>query len=290
MPVAPTTCPVSVGMTTITALVDGDPATSWPLDDRGLAYGDGLFETIRFVSGKAPLWVGHMARLRRGCRALHLEMPEADRLAIEASSLAGDADCLIKITLSRRGGRGYGPDGERTTRRLLRKLPLPHLDPAGYRRGLRLRWCRLRLSAQPALAGLKHLNRLEQVLARAEWSDPRIDEGLLCDQRGRVVCATSANLFVVHRGRLITPPLAECGVAGVARAWLLRRAARWLPVQQAALTRAQVESASEVFLSNAVRGIMPVRSLAGRKFAIGPVTRRLAAALSATGIGIALDD
>ncbi len=273
-----------------TALVDGEPATSWPLDDRGLAYGDGLFETIRFVAGQAPLWTGHMARLRRGCRALRLEMPNAEQLVADARSLAGAADCLVKILLSRRGGRGYGPDGERTTRRLVRRLPLPDLDPAWYRHGLRLRWCRLRLSAQPALAGLKHLNRLEHVLARAEWSDPRIDDGLLCDQRGRVVCATSANLFVVHRGRLITPSLDECGVAGVARAWLLRRAARWLPVQQSMLTRAQVESANEVFLSNAVRGVMAVRSLPGRSFAIGPVTRRLASALSATGIGIALDD
>lgn len=277
-------------MMAMTTLVDGDPAMAWPLDDRGLAYGDGLFETIRFVAGRAPLWSGHMARLRRGCRVLQLDAPEPDRLSDEARKLAGDTDCLVKIILSRRGGRGYGSDGERATRRLLQRLPLPDLTPDWYRRGLRLRWCRLRLSAQPALAGLKHLNRLEQVLARAEWSDRGIDEGLLCDPSDKVVCATSANLFVVHRGRLITPPLKECGVAGVARAWLLRRAARWMPVQEAALTRARIESADEVFLSNAVRGVMPVRSLPQRRFAIGPVTTRLASALAATGIGVALDD
>ncbi len=279
-----------MAMTTLTALVDGSPTAPWPLDDRGLAYGDGLFETLRFVAGKAPLWAGHMARLRRGCRVLDLEAPDVDRLAAEAGRLAGDSDSLVKIVLSRRGGRGYGSHGQRGTRRLLQTLPLPDLAPARYRQGLRLRWCRLRLSAQPALAGLKHLNRLEQVLARAEWADPDIDEGLLCDQDGRVVGATSANLFVVHRGQLITPALDACGVAGVARAWLLRRAARWLPVRQLSLAPRQVESADEVFLCNAVRGVMPVRALARRRFAIGPVTRRLAAALAATGIGEVLED
>lgn len=271
------------------AFVDGRRATRLPVDDRGLAYGDGLFETIRFVAGHAPLWQGHMARLRRGCRILRLPAPDPAQLLAEAGQLVAGADALIKIILTRGGGRGYQPGVDQPVRRVVMRLPLPRMPASIYQRGLRTRWCRLRLADQPVLAGLKHLNRLEQVLARSEWTGPDIDEGLLLDGRARVVCATAANLFVVDRGRLLTPALTHSGVAGVARAWLLRRASRWLPVEQIALTPRQVERADEVFLSNAVRGVMPVTGLADRRFSVGPVTRRLAAALSAIGIGEPLD-
>lgn len=165
-------------------------------------------------------------------------------------------------------------------------LPLPEIGAAPYRTGLRLRWCRLRLARQPALAGLKHLNRLEQVLARSEWRDPRIDEGLCLDTGGNVVCATTANLFVVRGGVLATPALDQCGVAGVARAFLLARARRRWPVQVRALRPAELLAADELFLCNAVRGVMPVRALGERRWQPGPVTAALGYTLAARGIGL----
>lgn len=281
------------------ALVDGKACDRLPLDDRGLAYGDGLFETIRFVAGQAPLWRGHMARLARGGRRLRLALPGPDELIAQAGQLAGGDDCLVKIILCRRGGRGYAPASVAMpapagaadrlaadpVRCIVARQPLPQVPGRTYARGLRLRWCRLRLAVQPALAGLKHLNRLEQVLARSEWRDPQIDEGLLCDAGGRVVSALSANLFLVRDGRLLTPRLHRCGVAGVARSWLLARARRWLPVAETDIDPAQVDSAEEVFLSNAVRGVMPVAQLGRRRWQPGPVTRRLGYTLAALGIG-----
>lgn len=265
------------------ALVDGSPATGLPFDDRGLAYGDGLFETVRFVEGAAPLWRGHMARLRRGCAVMRIEAPSSDALLHDASRLAGSADCVIKLIVTRTGGRGYF--GGRNSRRIVIRYALPAIDAADYENGVAIRWCRLRLSQQPLIAGLKHLNRLEQVMARSEWSDARIREGLLCDADDRVACATAANVFVVRNGQLITPLLDRCGVAGVARAWILARAKRWLPVREGTLTRMDVESADEVFLSNAVRGIVPVRALATHRYTVGPVTHRLGYTLARLGIG-----
>lgn len=267
-------------------LVDGRPALAVPADDRGLAYGDGLFETIRFVAGAAPLWPGHMARLARGAARLRLAAPAAAVWATEAARVAGGGDCLVKLVLTRGSGRGYGAGAATGARRIVQRLPLPALDPDGYRHGLRLRWCRLRLAAQPALAGVKHLNRLEQVLARSEWRDRRIHEGLCLDAGGHVVCATAANLFIVRDGTVVTPVLDACGVAGVARAFLLARARRRWPVRVATLRPADLQAADEVFLCNAVRGVMPVRALAAWRWRPGPVTAALGYTLAARGIGL----
>lgn len=268
------------------AWIDGHTATRLSPDDRGLAYGDGFFETIRFVEGRAPLWSGHMTRLAQGCRRLRIRIPDRVQLLTEAQQLAGARDGVIKIIITRSSGHGYAGDKDAAARRVVMARPLPDIDANAYRKGVRLRWCGLRLCVQPALAGLKHLNRLEQVLARSEWRDPRIYDGLLCDQEGAVISATSANVFIVRRGVLLTPKIDRCGVAGVARAWILRRAARLCKVRETRLRAADIESADEVFLSNAVRGIVPVRVLAGQRFEIGPVTQRLGYTLARLGIGL----
>jgi len=138
--------------------------------------------------------------------------------------------------------------------------------------GVRMRICDIRLGEQPLLAGMKHLNRLEQVLARAEWDDPAIAEGVLCDSHGRVVSATMANLFAVVDGALLTPVLDRCGVAGVARAEVLAACPQ---ARVGELTLDELRNASEVFLSSSVRGILPVCSLGERHYAVGGIAREL---------------
>lgn len=238
--------------------------------DRGLAYGDGLFETVRVFRAEPVLWREHLARLRRGLRRLRIE---ADVAFVEARALelmAGIDDGVLKLILTRgSGGRGYAPfDAAEPLLVLSRRAP----PPPAPGRGLVLRWCATRLALQPALAGIKHLNRLEQVLARGEWRDARIHEGLMCDADGRAICATAANLFVLRRGRWLTPPLDRCGVAGTLRAWLLRRGP---DVQEEELQPAEVESANAVFLASGVRGILPVRRLGRRVYAPHPALAEL---------------
>jgi 4-amino-4-deoxychorismate lyase len=249
--------------------------------DRGFTYGDGLFETLRVVDGVVPLWARHAARLLDGCARLQLQPPALAAVRDEILRLCtGLPDAVVRVTLSRGvGERGYALPQRQQPTLVVSVAPLA-LDPVATHDGLAVRVCTTRLAMQPALAGLKHLNRLEQVLARAEWSDPAIGEGLLCDMEGNLACATAANLFVVIDGELATPPVDRCGVAGVARAEVM--AVR--PVTVASFSVADLLRASEVFLTSAVRGILPVRALGARTWQPGPVARALQAHWASLGL------
>jgi 4-amino-4-deoxychorismate lyase len=190
---------------------------------------------------------------------------------------------VVRIVITRGpAARGYRiPTAARVTR-IVAAGPAPEWIADWYDRGVRVRWCALRLAEQPSLAGIKHLNRLEQVLARAEWNDETIAEGLLCDAQGRVISATAANVFAVIDGRLTTPELARCGVAGVARARVIAQVAA---CQVRDLTVAELMQADEVFLTNSVRGIVPVTALDARRWPVGRVARELQAHWRSIGLG-----
>jgi len=249
--------------------------------NRGLNYGDGLFETMRVDRGALPLWPRHLARLREGAARLGIAMPARD--AVEAriyDIVAGVDGGVLKLLLTRgEGGRGYAPPPAAAPVWLLSLHPLP----AALESGLRLHWCQTRLAPQPALAGIKHCNRLEQVVARAEVERAGADEGLLRDIAGNAVGATSANLLALRDGRWLTPPVEACGVAGVLRGWLLERGL----VEVSELAPEQVESAEALALCNAVRGILPVASLGARAWAATAAVDALRAALAQDYAGFA---
>jgi 4-amino-4-deoxychorismate lyase len=253
-----------------------------PGDARGFAYGDGVFETMRVHQGTVPWWGAHRARLEAGAERLRLSLPSATAIEGAFAELFDDqGDGVAKLLVTRGGGgRGYAPDiGAPPVWRLSR-----HPFPAGPRDGgLVLRWCETQLAVQPALAGLKHCNRLEQVLARAEWHDADIDEGLMRSTEGDVVCATSANLFVLHGDRWSTPRIDRCGVAGTCRAWLLSQTG----AAEVRMAPADVEIADAVLLCNAVRGILPVARLGERTFAPHPAVAELAQRLAHAHPGFA---
>ncbi len=261
-------------MTAARMLVNGVVAEMVPAEDRGFSYGDGLFETIRFVGSVAPLWPRHMHRLVESCARLRLSSPDVATLWTEALTVTqGMPQSVVRITLTRGvGARGYAPSGATQSTRVVAAFAPPRVAASVYVDGVRLRVCTLRLAEQPALAGMKTLNRLEQVLARAEWDDPDIAEGVLCAEDGRVISTTMANLFAVIDGQLLTPTLDRCGIAGVGRAEVL---AACPLAHVTAFSLVTLHAASEIFLSSSVRGIVPVRSLAARQYAPGAVTRRL---------------
>lgn len=252
-------------------------AQALPLLDRGYAYGDGLFETLRAHRGTLPWWDAHWRRLSRGATRLRLPLPGPDFVRAEAERLLDGADAVLKLIVSRgAGGRGYAPPAEAVPTWLLSTHALPPPAPA---EGLHLRWCETRLATPSALAGLKHCNRLEQVLARAEWEAAEVHEGLMRDGEGAVVCATAANLFVLREGRWWTPSVDRCGVAGVCRERLLAILGD-NAAETATLSQDALESADAVFLCNAVRGILPVARLGERVWpshpAVAGLQRRLA--------------
>jgi len=263
-------------------LVDGLAADAVAATDRGLHFGDGLFETIAVTGGRPRRWERHMARLRAGCARLGFPAPDAGVCLGEAQALCAGRDrAVLKLIVTRgSGGRGYRPPRDPRPTRIMLCRDWPD-TPARIRAGgAQVRFCRTRLGRNPLLAGLKHLNRLEYVLARAEWGDA-FDEGLLCDDLGHVVEGTVTNLFAVSQGAIHTPDLSQCGVAGVVRGEIMERAEQLaIPLQVAQLTRDFVEQADELFLTNSLIGVWPVARVEQREHGIGPITRRLMAALT----------
>jgi 4-amino-4-deoxychorismate lyase len=257
--------------------VDGQPADALSLKDRGLAYGDGLFETIAVCSGQPLLLDRHLSRLAGGCSRLRI-VTDHELIRNEVMAYASAlGDGVLKLILTRGDGlRGYAPDPSAQARRILQGNP-PAAYPAVHgERGIRLFPCATRLSRQPLLAGLKHLNRLEQVIARSEWQDTEHAEGLMLDQAGRVIEGVFSNLFLVRDGVLITADLKRCGVAGVMRAELLFQAeSLGIPAQITDITLEQLQWADEVFVCNSVYGVWPVNAYAALSWPVGPLTRKL---------------
>lgn len=254
-----------------------DPG-SVPADDRGLAYGDGLFETLRITdNGHAPLAEAHARRMAAGARRLGIPLEEdAWWRALNELCLQGPG--VGKLLLTRgSGGRGYAPPDRPKSRLLQRHQPLPARPARHSDTGLITGLAPTRLGDQPELAGLKHANRLEQVLARREADRQGWDEALMLDAAGRSQCLASMNLFAVSEGVMLTPPVDRSGVAGVMREWILQEGARkaGVPARVQRLGLERLRTADEVFASNAVAGVLPIATLGVWRWPRGPVTRVL---------------
>lgn len=244
-------------------LVNGDAVAVVDALDRGLAYGDGVFRTLCTQDQQPVWWADQFAKLASDCAALKLNCPDEALLHSEVCQVAEAGQGVVKILITRgTGTRGYASPAGQPCSRMLMSAPMPPHACAGAPQDIVARWCTLRLGRQPRLAGVKHLNRLENVLARAEWDDPAIFEGLLCDDRGAVISGVTSNIFWVREGTLFTPDLTECGVAGVTRARLLRAAARQdIPTHIGRLLPDAILAADEVMICNSVIGVRRIATL-----------------------------
>ncbi|TPW18260.1 MAG: 4-amino-4-deoxychorismate lyase, partial [Halothiobacillaceae bacterium] len=257
--------------------------------DRGLLYGDGLFETLRIINGQPIAWERHLTRLYGGCERLLIAPPDPPQLAEWARALCmGVGAGVLKIIVTRGvGGRGYRPPPPSATTPtvILQRHPMPEYPPHFWEEGIGLRLCQTRLGQNSALAGLKHLNRLEQVLARAEWDDVAFPEGLMLDYAGNVIEGTMTNLFMVKGDILYTPKLDECGVAGIMRLRILEQAHAWsIPLYEDRLTLEQLAQADELFVTNSLVGIWPVNTFDQTCYGRGPLTSRLMAAIGSPDV------
>lgn len=259
-------------------LVNGHSEHCIDCADRGLQYGDGLFETIRVIEGRPVFFDRHYQRLQQGCQRLLLPCPDFALLQAEALSLtSAKASGVLKIILTRgRGGRGYRLPEVVDPTRILALYPFPEYPPAFQQQGVNVRFCQTRLGLNPTLAGIKHLNRLEQVLARAEWQEATIQEGLMLDMNGHVIEGTMSNLFYVKDQTLVTAPVTHSGVAGIMRGRVLGWVARQgMAVAERNFFPEELLAADEVFLTNAIIGIWPVCQIEQHKFALGELTRHI---------------
>jgi len=258
-------------------LVNGH-ATGVDPADRGLAYGDGLFETMAASEGDIRWLDLHLDRLEEGCRRLEIPAPSRSVVTREIGEhCPRGGRAVVKLIITRGpGARGYRPTETPKPTRVLAISAWPDYPDSHYRNGIAMRTCQLRLGENPALAGIKHLCRLEQVLAQLELRGQAVHQGLMLDASGRVVQATSSNVFVVLRGELTTPSLTRCGVKGVMRRVALEMARKLgIRAEERDVTPTELADADEVFVTNALFGIWPVTQLDGRRFAIGPTTQRL---------------
>lgn len=257
--------------------IDGAEGTALPVTQRALHYGDGLFETIACPQGAPRLLARHLARVTDGCTRLAIAAPARELLATEITAMArGGGRCVVKLIVSRGPAlaRGYRPTGHEKATRIVLRYPWASYDPALDREGVRVTTSSVRLGENPLLAGVKHLNRLEQVLAAAQLGEA--DEALMYSSSGALIAGTMSNVFLITGGTLLTPQLDRCGVAGVMRAVVLElAAAHGLRVEVRQLAPQDLTGADELFLTNALIGIRPVRALDGRRLHVGPLTQQL---------------
>ena len=253
--------------------------TDWlNVHDRGLAYGDGVFRTLRVSRGRALCWQRHYQKLQTDCQALGLSCPSYSVLCQEIDQItAANPESVLKIIITRGAGpRGYRVTADVQSTRIIMVNSLPEYPPSYHEQGVSLRVCDLRLSLQPRLAGIKHLNRLENVMARQEWDDASIAEGLLLDSEGYVIGGTMTNLFMLKGNELWTPDLTRCGVAGVQRERVLEQAAALsIPCPERNILLEHLLQADEIFLTNSVIGVWQVREIGQNRWNKGVFTPKV---------------
>ncbi|WP_051710716.1 aminodeoxychorismate lyase [Andreprevotia chitinilytica] len=252
----------------ILRLVNGVASDTVNLADRGFQFGDGVFRTLKMVDGKVPFWLRHLDKLTHDAAILGIEAPSAKewRADIAVLRAQGVRDAALKFVVTRGESlRGYAVPDVIKPNRVVQATPLPQYPAGLHEDGAVVRWCDTRASWQPKLAGIKHLNRLDNVLARNEWHDPAIFEGLISDRDGAVLEGTMSNILLLEGKMLVTPKLETAGVAGVMRDVAFAAAATlgW-QVNEIHITPERLLRASRLWLCNSLAGPVPVRELAGR--------------------------
>lgn len=260
-------------------LINGQPAETVPANDRGFLYGDGVFRTFVAVKGAPQRWRSQYEKLSADCGALGIVCPASEQLFGEVMQAAQQHErAVVRITVTRGSGpRGYMPPVAAQPLRVVSAEPAAAVS---YPAGVRAHLCRTRYARQPALAGIKHLNRLENILARREFSDADVREGLMLDAEGLVIGGTMSNVFIAERGALVTPRLTHCGVAGVTRARVFA-IVPFLQIQciEDDIPLERLLAAEEVFFVNSVIGVWRVAGLGETRFAASDISRSIAAGL-----------
>jgi 4-amino-4-deoxychorismate lyase len=254
------------------------------ITDRGLHYGDGLFETMLYRAQTIEFLEAHLARLIDGARRLNIEFVQQKQLRDELTRICqhlAEDDAIIKVIITRgSGGRGYLAMSGIEPSRIISTHALPDYPSANSNTGVKLRFCNHTLSENAKLAGIKHLNRLDQVIARSEWHDPSIAEGLMLDSSGNVIEGTMSNIFTVKSGQILTPKLDKSGVAGVMRGQIIQFSLGLnIPVLETSINVDDLMSSEEVFICNSIIGIWPVLNIGNMTYSIGHTTQCLQSVL-----------
>ncbi|MCW9014495.1 MAG: aminodeoxychorismate lyase [Gammaproteobacteria bacterium] len=259
-------------------IINGQAETGIDYRDRGLQYGDGLFETIAYKHGRLIYWQEHLARLNAGCQRLNLPVIDESQWLADLQKLSiTNNHHVIKLILTRGvGGRGYKYHAINTTR-VIACYDWPDYPASNFNNGVEVRICDTGISVNPSLAGIKHLNRLDNVLARNEWSGDVIAEGLMLDDMAYVIEGTMSNVFGVKDEVLYTPDLSRAGVTGIVRNKVITIAKdQGMVVYETNITRQQLLEMDAVFLTNSLFGVWPVKKLENINYKNNFIVKKLA--------------
>ena len=260
--------------------------------DRGFAYGDGVFRTMKMVDGLPDGWPLHYQKLVTDCAAINIVCPSAELLMSDLQQLFSTIDlsedhlAIAKIIITRgEGTRGYTPPAITTPMRVITKSPMPQYPDGRFSEGISLTVCETRLASQAKLAGIKHLNRLENVLARMEWADAQmtsgITDGIMLDSAGNVIECTSANIFARFGDTLITPSLHQCGVAGITRQRIIDLAYNLsLKASVEVIDLPTLLSADEVIICNSLYSAWQVKTIQEKIIKRGALAANICVALN----------
>lgn len=259
-------------------LINGVETDYIAINDRGFQYGDGLFETIEVIAGQPVFLEQHLLRLSTGCYRLSIPKPDIKELTGEVVSVCGAVQkAVLKIIITRgSGGRGYRQPESILPTRVISLHPFPEYPQTYAEQGINTRFCNTRLGLNPTLAGIKHLNRLEQIMARAEWDDPDVQEGIMLDGNSHVIEGTMTNLFCVKDNIIYTASLELSGVAGIVRGVIKELLdGHNLTLIERNYGKEELLAADEVFVCNSIIGIWPVKHMENTSYPVGNITNQL---------------
>ena len=265
------------------SIINGEFKDSISVYDRGLAYGDGFFETMLWDSFEkkketnfgVEFWLRHLKRIKDGCRLMQINFPSDDEIVrqrniILKASLKEKKSGLLKMIITRGvGGRGYKFEKNMSPTIIFLSLQKPKIEKEYFKSGVNVKICKTHLSKNTNLFGFKHLNRLDSVLARSEWEDKNIFEGAFVDSKQNILEGTMTNIFFVQKKTLITPPIIDSGINGVMRQVVIDNAKFFFDkviIQNINLS--DVKNFDQMFLTNSVLKIIPVRKFEKKKFII----------------------
>ena len=250
-------------------LINGKVFDQIEVFDRALHYGDGVFETIAIQDGKVLCFDEHLNRLEKGCKKIKIPVQDKTIIKNEILSLTENTDrAVVKIIITRgQGGRGYKiPDNIESTR-IISLFPWPDYSSELSIFGIKTKLCNYRYSNNPVLAGIKHLNRLEQILARAEWGDKKIIEGIVMNSDNYIIEGTMSNIFCILEKTLYTPDLSLCGIEGIVREKIINLADKLkFKIEIKKITLDFLLNAEEIFMCNSLIGIWPINSIDEKLF------------------------
>ncbi|QHJ10243.1 Aminodeoxychorismate lyase [Paraglaciecola mesophila] len=245
-------------------IVNGSPATQLDIADRATQYGDGCFTTMLVKDGTVEYWQAHLTRLKTSCERLFIQFTAWDDLTSNVFAMAQQgSSCVLKVLISRgSGGRGYSPEGANQPIYIISEHPYPSHYDDWQASGIELNVSRVALAKQPLLAGIKHLNRLEQVLIKHELANDAFQDCIVLDTDGVIVESSVGNIFWYHDNVWYTPSLHFSGVEGVMRNHVVDYfSANQITIHQCRETQEAIQSASEVFVCNSLMGIVPVSAI-----------------------------